>query len=101
MVMKSTSLNMVLGECGRYPLQCVYTTKVIKYWCHVMQLPRDRSPYQSYKMLKSLDECGRITWASKVKHIPFQFGFAYAWFSHTVGNKETFISMFNQWLCDN
>ena len=37
---KSTSNNMALGECGRLPLQIVYMTKVIKYWCHLLYMPQ-------------------------------------------------------------
>ena len=43
-VNKYTCSNMVLGECGRYPLQLTYMTRVISYWCRILQLPPSRLP---------------------------------------------------------
>ena len=54
-VKNSTLHGMVLGECGRLPLQHVYMSRVIKYWCRLIHLPQDRLPHQCYLMLRTLD----------------------------------------------
>ena len=43
---------------------------------------------------------GRTTWASKLKHILFEYGFGYAWFNQRVGNIYIFLSEFKQRLHD-
>ena len=53
--------SFVLGECGRYCMAVSYMTQCIKYWTKFLQMPTNRYPHQCYKMLRSLDEAGRIT----------------------------------------
>lgn len=95
---RSSCNSMALGECGRLPLQIHYMTRVIKYWCRLLQLPHDRLPFQSYLMLKSLDDNGRTTWVSKVKNLLFSFGFGYVWLSQDIGDVKMFMSLFKQRL---
>ena len=91
---------MVLGECGRLPLQIVYMSKAVKYWCRLLHLSHKRLPKQCYFMLKSLDDVGRATWATHIKNILFQYGFGYAWIGQDVGDIENFMSLFKQRLSD-
>ena len=98
---RSTCNNMVLGECGRVPLQFVYMTKAIKYWCRLLHLSNNRLPKQCYFMLKALDDSGRNTWATKIKNVLYQFGFGYTWISQDVGDIKVFLSLFKQRLHDN
>ena len=66
-VNNSVNNCMALGECGRMPLSVTYQTNVIKYWCKLIKMQESRYPKQCYEMLKSFDDIGRITWATKVK----------------------------------
>ena len=52
-------------------------------------------------MLKSLDEAGRVTWATKVRNLLCRYGFGYAWYSQEVGKAKEFLSMFKSRLKDN
>ena len=92
--------SMVLGECGRLPLCITYYSKCIKYWCTLLQMPNHRYPVNCYKMLKSLDDVGRRTWATSVKDLLFRFGFGYVWVSQDVGDINMFIYTFKQRVTD-
>ena len=46
-----------------------------------------RYPNKFYKMLRNLDESGRITWALKVKNLLFRNGFGYVWHVEDVGDQ--------------
>ena len=60
----------------------------------------DRYPKNCYKMLKSLDEAGRHTWASNVKKLLFRYGYGFVWVSQEVGDINSFIKQFKQRLID-
>ena len=91
---------MVLGECGRLPLAVTYHTNCIKYWCKLIQMQESRYPKHCYKMLKSLDDIGRVTWATQIKHLLYRYGFGIVWFTHNIGNTNLFISQLEQRLKD-
>ena len=99
-VNNSTNNCMALGECGRLPLSVTYQTKCIKYWCKLIHMQETRYPKNCYQMLKSLDDLGRITWATKVKNLLFQHGYGIVWISQDVGDIAIFISQFKQRLID-
>ena len=90
----------VYGECGRLPLCVTYFTRCIKYWTKLITMNRSRYPYQTYKMLYNLDECGRTTWASQIRFLLNSNGFGYAWISQEVGNINLFIQTFKQRVID-
>ena len=95
-----TTNALACGECGRYPLYVDYFCKCIKYWLRLTRMNRDRFPYQCYKMLRHLDETGRITWATKVKHLLFSYGFGFVWLNEEVGDINMFIRTFKQRIVD-
>ena len=68
---KNTNNCIVLGECGRHPLCVNYFTNCISYWCNLLQMPTHRYPRNCYLLLKSLDDAGRICWASKIRNLLF------------------------------
>ena len=70
------------------------------YWCQLIQMQESRYPKQCYERLKSFDDIGRITWATKVKELLFKHGFGFVWISQTVGNMDIFIKQFRQRLID-
>ena len=59
-----------------------------------------RYPKNCYKMLKSLDEAGRHTWASNVRSLLYMYGFGYAWIAQEIGNEKIFVSQFKVRLTD-
>ena len=68
---KNTFHEIARGECGRYPLYVDYYCMCIKYWIRLTRMSSVRYPNKCYRMLRNLDESGRITWASKVKNLLF------------------------------
>ncbi len=54
-------------------------SRVVSFWIRLLRQPDARYSRRSYDMLKRLDEIGDDNWASAVRIILFQHGFAYAW----------------------
>ena len=55
-----------------------------------------RYPKQCYLMLKSLDEIGRVTWASRIKNLLFQYGYGIVWISQNIGDSNLFLKQLKQ-----
>ena len=91
---------MVLGECGRLPLYVEYHCKAVKYWTKLIHMPIHRYPGNCYKMIKSLDDIGRETWASSVKQLLYLYGFGILWVTQEIGDTDLFLSVFSQRLKD-
>ena len=72
----------------------------IKYLTKLITMPDHRFSKQCYNMLRSLEESGRITWASKIKSLLFKHGFGFVWISNEVGDSKTFIKLFKQRIVD-
>lgn len=51
-------------------------------------------------MLRDLDQTGRVTWATHVRGLLFQFGFGYAWLANEIGDISSFCVMFKQRVRD-
>ena len=60
-----------------------------------------RYPKQCYLMLKGLDDCNRITWATRVRNLLSRYGFGYVWVAQGVGDMDSFITIFKGTLKDN
>lgn len=86
-----TSNMAVLMETGRLPLYLSYYKKLIKYWLKLLNMPNTRYPKACYKLLHSLDQQGRTTWATTVKELLYKYGFRDVWESHEVGNENLFL----------
>ena len=99
-VNSSVNNAVALGECGRLPLCVTYITNCIKYWCKLLCMGNHRYPKNCYKMLKSLYEAGRNTWASNVRSLLYMYGFGYAWIAQEIGNEKIFVSQFKVRLTD-
>jgi len=98
------------GECGRLPLCTTYYINCIRYWCNfpfisfllfllffsflLLTMPLHRHPKQCYNMLKSLDDAGRICWATEIRTLLYKYGFSFIWISQDVGDNNAFIRMF-------
>ena len=88
------------GECGRYPMYVDYFCRCVKYWIKLTRMNPNRFPYKCYKMLRNLDETGRITWVSKVRELLYKYGFGYVWVTENVGDVNIFVKNFKQRLID-
>ena len=60
-----------------------------------------RYPKQSYLMLKNLDDCNRITWATSIRNLLCRYGFGYVWIAQGVGDIDNFIQIFKKRVKDN
>ena len=97
----SNTANMfVRGDCGRWPLCVDYFCKCIKYWSKLTRMDTYRYPYQCYRMLRNLDEVGRLTWATHLRKLLYMYGFGYVWFNENVGDENLFFKQFRQRLID-
>ena len=63
-------------------------------------MPDNKYPKQCFKMLKTLDDVGMHTWASKVKQLLFRYGFGIAWITQDIGQPDVFLLQFKQTLVD-
>ena len=97
---RNTFHEVARGECGRYPLYVDYYCRCIRYWIKLIRMSSTRYPKKCYKMLRNLDETGRITWASKVRELLFRNGFGYVWVVEDVGDLNLFMKAFKQRLID-
>ena len=91
-----TSNIAVLGETGRLPLYVQYYKRCIKYWLKLLLMPSHRYPKACYSMLYRLDQNGRSTWASSVKHLLQKYGFHDVWNEQGVGNTVLFLNIFTE-----
>ena len=89
-----------LTECGRYPIAVTYISQCIKYWLKLKEMLNNRYPKQCYDVLRILDESGRVTWASKIRQILFEYGFGFVWISNGVGDFQQFLKTFKERLID-
>jgi hypothetical protein len=89
---------MIYGETGRYPLFIRTTIKCIKYWIKLTRSPMSRICRQAYEMLRLQHEAGKQNWASKVKNILTENGFAIVWLCQGVGFENHFVAEFKDRL---
>ena len=89
-----TSHTSVTGELGIYPLAVIYYKRCVKYLLKIFKISGDRLPHACYGMLKRLDDCNRVTWASNIKMLLCKFGFEYVWNAQGVQDENAFLCVF-------
>ena len=89
-----TSHTSVTGELGIYPLAVIYYKRCVKYLLKIFKMSGDRLPHACYGMLKRLDDCNRVTWASNIKMLLCKFGFEYVWNAQGVQDENAFLCVF-------
>ena len=99
-VSNHTPNTMVYGETGRYPLFINSAIKCIKYWLRLVSMPQCRYTFKAYKMLCGMDEAGKQTWVTDVRHFLSCHGFGYVWLIQGVGNANMFLRQLKQRLVD-
>ena len=85
------SNKFLYGETGRYPLYVKIYIKCIKYWFKLLKLPQTRLCRQAFDMMMIQNELGKNNWASKLKNVLSENGFAIVWMCQGVGNEQLFI----------
>ena len=91
----------VLGECGRFLLSIIYSTKCIKYWLKLVSIEAPELTKSCYNMSLQMCDAGKINWVFFVKNMLYKYGFSFAFLNQGVGDKKQFISLFKQRLKDN
>ena len=85
-----------LGECGCLPVEIDCKIKMITYWIKLLKLNESNLSKAAYNMLLNIGEQGRNTWATKIKHMLFLYGFGYVWIVQDVGDGALFL---NEFIC--
>jgi hypothetical protein len=95
-----TPNDLVDGELGRYPLYLNSYMKCIKYWLKLTRMDEYRLPFKAYKILHNLDNRGKKTWVTNVRHCLYSYGFGFVWDNQGVQNTTEFLYSFKQRIID-
>lgn len=99
---KSSTCNIgVYGELQRYPLYISRYTRIIKFWCHII----NSDNILVNKLYSSLVDACSIgvntnNWAKSVKSLLDNYGFSYVWNDPFSVNLKTFHLQFKQRVLD-
>ena len=94
---KHASNDAALGECGRVLLASVYFMKCIQFWLKVIKMPNTRYVKCCYNMVKTLDDCNRLTWATSIRLLLSNYGFDEVWRNQGVGQEQVFLELLLNW----
>ena len=96
------SMNaLVYGELGRTDMRVVRLGLIINYWLKILQMPGTRYVKKVYcKLKEQSDATNVINWASLVKDLICNLGFAQAWYEQSVGDVGSFKNLVKQRLHD-
>ena len=98
--MKSSTCNVgVYGEFGRYPLYLNRYSRIIKFWCHVLQ-SNNILILKLYNSLVASCNNGKTNWAKGVKTLLDNYGFSYVWRNPFSVNLNTFHLQFKHKVID-
>jgi hypothetical protein len=82
-VRKSTNLDALYGELGRYPMYITRQTLMIKYWLKIMTMDENSLVYRIYKTLEqdaiNNDTYNGENWATQIKINLDNIGMSYIW----------------------
>ena len=88
-VKNSTSNMGVYGELGRYPLFINRYSRIVKYWCKIVE--SDNILIKHIYNLLLLDvQRGKQNWCSNVKYLLDSYGFSYVWENPSSVNLKAF-----------
>ena len=93
---------MIYGETGRYPLLIHGTTRSLRYWLKITNVPLNLFPRQAYTILRNDVETtiqnnqstGLHNWANGIKECLESYGFHDVWLDGRVADKSTFLPSF-------
>jgi hypothetical protein len=86
-VKKSTNLDGLYGELGRYPMKISRQLIMIKYWTKIIKStnPLIRTVYNMLEMdTNSGNSYSGLNWAHQIKSILYNIGLQYMWDEHQV-----------------
>ena len=97
---KSSTCNVgVYGELGRYPLYINRYSRIIKFWCHILQ-SNNILILKLYNSLVASCNNGKTNWAKGVKTLLDNYGFSYVWSNPFSVNLNTFHLHFKHKVID-
>lgn len=97
---KSSTCNVgVYGELGRSPLYINRYSRIIKFWCHLLQ-SNNILISNLYNALVVSCASGKSNWAKSVKTLLDSYGFSYVWSNPFSVNLNTFHLHFKQKVID-
>ena len=100
-VKSSTQNNFIYGELNRQPMKAMRMYNIIKYWLQLVHGEISLYANQCYiNSLHELEQRPRQCWANSVKNLLEQNGFGDAWVNQGVGDRNTFVLVFKNRLCD-
>ena len=99
---KCTPNVMVYGEFGRFPLEIMVKSRMIKYWCKLISGKSTKISCIIYKLLYYMyrTDIYSSKWILKVKNIIQETGLNYIWLNNDVENIDNFCSIVNTKLHD-
>jgi hypothetical protein len=110
-VKRSTNLNGIYGETGRYPMRIHRKMVMFKYWIKLINLPDNSLVKSMYNIMKTdadnHNSYNNTNWAFKIKQQLNTLGLTYMWMQQNIYNvnlhiiKERILDMFKQsWYSD-
>ena len=79
---KSTPLNTILGEFGRYPLEITIKSRMIGFWVRILTNKHSKLSYILYRKLIETPNLNS-KWVTKIKQILDECGMSEVWLTQT------------------
>ena len=89
-VKKSTNLDCLYGELGRYPMEINRKLLIMKFWIKIIEKPESSMVKKIYLMLKrdadADNNYNNLNWAYHVKQTLSEIGMTNLWLSQNGSN---------------
>lgn len=95
---KSTPLYMLYGEFGRYPLEIIVKTRMIKYWVKLITGKQSKISKFSYDFMLKSDV--NFKWTNHIRNIINQTGYTFVWNDQYNTNLKNFHVLIKTRLLD-
>ena len=99
---KSTPNIMIYGELGRMPMDCIIKSRVLNYWCRLVNSKEDKICHIMYKLMYELDKSNvfHSPWIGYVKNSLDQLGFSEYWLNQNVPSQLVFSNIIKSRIKD-
>ena len=99
---KSTPNIMIYGELGRMPMDCIIKSRVLNYWCRLVNSKEDKICHIMYKLMYELDKSNvfHSPWIGYVKNSLDQLGFSEYWLNQNVPPQLVFSNIIKSRIKD-
>ena len=78
----------VRGELGSFPVSIYIMSQAVKFWFHLLQLPKNSLAHKSLSEASSLNN----NWILCIRNILSQFGFSHVWDNQATFNVDNLIN---------